>query len=85
MNEELVLIEEKTFFEIKKEELLREQPPNKFRALFLKTCYFRIVFVEVCDRIIKSKIFDRLVVTVIILNSLYLAIDDYNFQNNPSK
>lgn len=80
-----MLIDEKTYFEIKKEELLGENPTNKLGYIYLKACWYRIVVVEVCDRVIKSRAFDRIVVTVIILNSLFLAIDDYNLQNSESK
>jgi hypothetical protein len=44
-----------------------------------------MVFVEICDKIIKSKAFDRIVIAVIIINSVYLAVDDYNLQINSSE
>ncbi len=62
-----------------------QTPRNKLHSIFLKACLFRVMVVEVCDRVIKGRAFDRIVVTVIILNSLFLAIDDYNLQNSESK
>lgn len=36
----------------------------------------RIIFVEYCNQAVKSLVFERVILGVIVLNSIYLAIDD---------
>ena len=84
MNEEIVLIEDKTEFEMLYERLESEKSEGRIQPTILKLKIWRIMLVEVSDKIIKSNGFDNVVIAVIVSNSIYLAIDDYYMQNNPS-
>lgn len=84
MNEEIVLIEDKTEFEMLYERLESEKSEGRIQPTILKLKIWRIMLVEVSDKIIKSNGFDNVVIAVIVSNSIYLAIDDYYMQNNAS-
>ena len=84
MNEEIVLIEDKTEFEMLYERLESEKSEGRIQPTILKLKIWRIMLVEVSDKIIKSNGFDNVVIAVIVSNRIYLAIDDYYMQNNPS-
>ena len=55
---------------------------TKIRKVILKAKLFRILYVELCKKVIESKVFEYFVLAVIILNSVYLAFDDYSFESN---
>ena len=84
LNEEIVLIEDKTEFEMLYERLESEKSEGRIQPTILKLKIWRIMLVEVSDKIIKSNGFDNVVIAVIVSNSIYLAIDDYYMQNNAS-
>jgi hypothetical protein len=85
LNEEIVLIEDKTEFELLYERLESENSEGWIQATILKLKIWRIMIVELSDKVIKSNGFDNAVIAIIVSNSIYLAIDDYYMQNNPSQ
>jgi hypothetical protein len=85
LNEEIVLIEDKTEFELLYERLESENSEGWIQATILKLKIWRIMIVELSDKFIKSNGFDNAVIAIIVSNSIYLAIDDYYMQNNPSQ